>query len=163
MNPLGSIKDEALKTVEVLNTETGEWHTVADLPQPLSISSIALCGYLVYLLGGFNEDKIATNSVHSCSLTSLLSSTGSTSLRGQLGRYPMEQSCWSHSKLNRSTAVNLHGRLLALGGEHSKGEPTTAVHIICTSQPLTPGRSSVTWQLLGVGVYQLSSLTTNWW
>ena len=39
------------KTVEVLNTETGQWHTAPDLPEPLAESSITLCGDLVYLLG----------------------------------------------------------------------------------------------------------------
>ena len=71
-------EDDVLKTVEVLNTETREWYTAADLPQLLSQSSIALCGDLVYLLGS------ATNSVYFCSLTSLLSSTGSTSLGERL-------------------------------------------------------------------------------
>ena len=129
-----------LKTVEVLNTETREWHTAADLPQPLTYSSLTLCGDLVYLLGGFNKDKVAINSVYSCSLTSLLSSTGSTSLGGRLVSTLTQSS--KISPWNRvadlpvysSTAVSLHGRLLAIGGEDSKGEPTTAVHMY---QPTT--------------------------
>ena len=53
----GGDKDEALKTVEVLNTETREWHTAADIPQPLTLSSMTLCGDLVYLLGGYNMQR----------------------------------------------------------------------------------------------------------
>ena len=75
----GGYKDEVQKTVEVLNTETQEWHTAADLPQPLVGSSITLCGDLVYLLGGGDNEK-ATNLVYSCSLTSFLFSAGSKSL-----------------------------------------------------------------------------------
>ena len=75
-----NLKDEVLKTVEVLNTETRVWHTAADLPQ-LSESSLALCGDLVYLLGGVDKGSDAVNSVYS---TSLLSSTGSTLLGGHL-------------------------------------------------------------------------------
>ena len=133
-------KDEALKTVEVLNTETREWHTAADLPQPLSIASIALCGDLVYLLGGVNKDEDGTTSVYSCSLTSLLSSIGSTSLGGRLVSTltrSSKGSPWNRVAdlpVNRSTAVSLHGRLLAIGGQDSKGKSTTAVHMY---QPTT--------------------------
>ena len=133
-------EDEALKTVEVLNTETREWHTTADLPQPLARSSITLCGGLVYLLGGGDKDGTATNSVYSCSLASLLSSAGSTSLGKRLVSTLTRSS--RGSPWNRvadlpvelSTAVSLHGRLLAIGGEDSEYKPTTAVHM---HQPTT--------------------------
>ena len=136
----GGDKDKVLKAVEVLNTETREWYTAADLPQPLSRSSITLCGDLVYLLGGGDTDEPATNSVYSSSLTSLLSSSGSTSLGGRLVSTltrSSKGSPWNRVAdlpVTRSTAVSLHGRLLAIGGENSKGEPTTAVHMY---QPTT--------------------------
>ena len=42
-----------LKTIEVLNTEIGHWHTAPDLREPLAQqSSLTLCGDIVYLLGG---------------------------------------------------------------------------------------------------------------
>ena len=133
-------KDEVLITVEVLNTETREWHTAADLPQPLAQSSTALCGDLVYLLGGFNEDDVATNLVYSCSLTSLLFSTGSTSLGERVVSTltrSSKGSPWNRVAdlpVKRSTAVSLHGRVLAIGGQDSKGKPTIAVHMY---QPTT--------------------------
>ena len=43
---------QKLQTVGVLNTETGQWHTAPDLPQPLSHSSLTLRGDMLYLLGG---------------------------------------------------------------------------------------------------------------
>ena len=119
---------------------TREWYTAADLPQPLTLSSMALCGDLVYLLGGFNEDRRATNSVYSCSLTSLLSSTGSKTLGGRLVSTLTRSnkgSPWNRIAdlpVKLSSAVSLHGRLLAIGGKDSKGEPTTAVHMY---QPTT--------------------------
>ena len=128
-------KNQVLKTVEVLNTETGEWHIAADLPQPLVLSSITLCGDLVYLLGGYNKDKEATNSVHSCSLTSLLSSTGSKLLGRRLANTLTRSSKgipWNRVAelpVKRSTAVSIHGRLLAIGGRDLKCEPTTAIHM----------------------------------
>ena len=136
----GDDKDDVLKTVEVLNTETRQWHTAADLPQPLSKSSIALYSDLVYLLGGVSEDGAATNSVYSCSLTSLLSSTGSTSLGGRLVSTltrSIKGSPWNRVTdlpVFNSTAASLHGRLLAIGGVDSKGKPTKTVHMY---QPTT--------------------------
>ena len=133
-------RDEVLNTVEVLNTETGEWHTATNLPQPLMLSSIALCGDLVYLLGGVNKNKTYTNSVYSCLLTSLLFSTGSKTLGGRLVSTltrSSKGSTWNRVAdlpIKVSTAVSLHGRLLAIGGADSKGEPTTAVHMY---QPTT--------------------------
>ena len=126
-----------LTTVEVLNTETQEWHTAADLPQPLSGASITLCGDLVYLLGGYNKERVATNSIYSCSLTSLLSSTDSTSLGWRLINTLIQSSPWNRVTdlpVECSTAVSLHGQLLAIGGKDSKGKPTTAVYMY---QPTT--------------------------
>ena len=74
---------KSLKTVEVLNTETQQWHIAADLPEPLTWSSLILCGDLVYLLGGLGKDG-ATNSAYSSSLSSILSSAGSKSLGERL-------------------------------------------------------------------------------
>ena len=42
---------QKLQTVEVLNTDTRQWSTASDLPQPLSQSSLTLCGDQLYLLG----------------------------------------------------------------------------------------------------------------
>jgi N-acetylneuraminic acid mutarotase len=132
-------KDEPLKIVEVLNTETQEWYTAADLPQPLAQSSIARCGDLLYLLGGFNDED-ATNSVYSCSLISLLFSTGSTSLGGcpvSILTRSINGSPWNRVAdlpVKYSNAVSLHGRLLIIGGWDSEGKRTTAVHMY---QPTT--------------------------
>ena len=135
----GGYKDDVLKIVEVLNTETREWHTAADLPQPLTYPSLTLCGNLVYLLGGANKDGDTVNSVYSCSLTSLLSSTGSISLGGHLVKLTRssEGSPWNRVAdlpVNLSTAVSLHGQLLAIGGMDSEDEPSTTVHMY---QPVT--------------------------
>ena len=75
---------KSLKTVELLNTETQQWHTAPDLPEPLAWSSLTLCGDLVYLLGGFKNIVYGTHSVYSCLLNSLLLSAVSKSLGGRL-------------------------------------------------------------------------------
>ena len=73
---------QVLKIVEVLNTDTRQWLSAPDLPEPLSYSPLTLCGDLVYLLGGVNTDNVGTSSVYSCSLSSLLLSSDSKSLVG---------------------------------------------------------------------------------
>ena len=79
--------------------------------------------------------------MYSCSLTSFLFSAGSKSLGGHLVNTLITQSS-TGSPWNRvtdlpvpaSTTVSLHGRLLAISREDSKGKPTTTVHMY---QPTT--------------------------
>ena len=131
---------QTVKTVEVLNTETGQWLMAPDLPQPMSQSSLTLCGDLVYLLGGYDKDIDATNSVYSCSLSSLLSLPTSKSLGGRLVSTRTRSTRgnpWNRVTdlpVTLSTVVSLHGRLLAVGGRDSDGKPSTAVHMY---QPTT--------------------------
>ena len=135
----GGIDDkyQKLKAVEVLNTETGQWHTAPDLPEPLSHSSLTLCGDLIYILGGLNKYRTSTNSVYSCSLNSLLSFPGSKSLGKHLVTQSSRDSIWNRVAdlpVKASTAVTLHGQLLVIGGRESKVKPSTAVHMY---QPTT--------------------------
>jgi hypothetical protein len=133
-------ENEVLKSVEVLNIGTREWHIAADLPQPLSGSSMALCGDLIYLLGGADKRDERINSVYFCSLTSLLFSTRSTSLGGRLVNTlarSSKGSLWNRVAdlpVKCSTAVSLYGRLLVFGGAETEKEPRTAVHMY---QPIT--------------------------
>ena len=128
--------NQVLKTVEVLNTETRQWHTAPDLPQPLAQSSLTLCGGLLYLLGGFTKitPRFATNSVYSCSLSSLLS----FSFKSLGGRLVSTLTQSRGKKWNRvadlpiklSTAVTLHGQLLAIGGwDSTKDKSTPTIHM----------------------------------
>ena len=128
--------DQKLKTVEILNTETQQWYTVSDLPEPLSESSFILCGDLVYLLGGMNKDHIGTNSVYSCSSSMLLmpsvSKSPNTPIQSSKGDI-----LWNRVAdlpVTFSTGVSLHGQLLAIGGKDSKEMPITAVYMY---QPIT--------------------------
>ena len=127
--------DQKLKTVEILSTETRQWHTAPDLPEPLSESLLILCGDLVYLLGGMNKDHIGTNSVYSCSSSMLLlpaiSKSANTPIRSSKGGV-----LWNRVAdlpVILSTGVSLHGQLLAIGGKDSE-EPITDVYMY---QPIT--------------------------
>ena len=63
----------------MLNTETWQWHTAPDLPEPLSGLSLTLCDDLVYIMEGHNDCT-----VYSSSLNTILLSAGSNSLAGHL-------------------------------------------------------------------------------
>ena len=125
-----------LKIIEVLNTETQQWHTAPDLPEPLANPTLTLCCDLVYLLGGFNKDS-TTNTAYSCSLDSLLSSTGSKSLGGHLVSMLRRSSKGSILVWNKiadlplklSASITLQDQLLAIGGVDADGKPSTAVHV----------------------------------
>ena len=41
-----------LLTVEVMDTETHQWSTASDLPQPMYYASATVCGDQLYMLGG---------------------------------------------------------------------------------------------------------------
>ena len=116
-----------LKSVEVLNTSTRQWHTATELPQPLTASSMTVCGDRIYLLGGADGYIKPTPSVYSCSLTALLLSTRSGLIRAR----SRSSSMWSKVtdlRVSLSTAVSLHGQLIAVGGEDSNGKATSDIH-----------------------------------
>ena len=98
------------------------------------------------MLGGVNKENAGTNSVYSCSLSSLLFSIGSKSQKERLVNTVARSSkgsIWNrvtNLSVERSTAVTLHGQLLAIGGRDSEGKPTAAVHMY---QPTTN-----TWEVI---------------
>ena len=65
---------DSINTVEVMDTKTLVWSTVASLPHPYSFASATICGHHLYMLGGL-DDKDKTKSVLTCSLTELLQSS----------------------------------------------------------------------------------------
>ena len=116
-----------MKTVEVLNILTRQWYTAAELPQPLYLSSMTVCSDRIYLLGGRDKDDKWTNSVYSCSLTALLPSVLSYLVRA----LSLSIDMWTRVAdlpVSHSTAVSLHGHLIAVGGRDSDNQPTSDIH-----------------------------------
>ena len=109
---------DIINTVEVMDTKSLAWSTVASLPHPYNLASAAICGDHLYMLGGFdNNDK--TKSVLTCSLPELLqSSSSSSSVWRRVADAP---AYWS-----TCTAVN--GQLLVVSGCDRSGKSTVAVH-----------------------------------
>ena len=122
-----------LKTVEVMNTDTLQWATAANLPEPHSCYSLTVCGESLYMLGGWDLYS-PTRSVISCSLSTLLQSCVSPTSEPELSSPLMSPQARVWSKLSdlpvtSSTAVSLKGQLLAIGGnEPHTGSTTTTTY-----------------------------------
>ena len=125
-----------LRTVEVMDIDTKEWSSAADLPEPLSHASITICHNRIYIIGGCN-DCGPTKSVYTCTLTDLFLSCRSRSLGERLAQSlsltsPARSNVWNKVAdlpVIQSTCITLHGRLLAIGGCDSKDTPTSDVRI----------------------------------
>ena len=112
------IECSALQTVEVLNTETLQWSTVADLPKPLYIAPAAVCGDQVYILG--------RSSMYTFSVSALIQSC--KSFQADLRNSSRAWKEVAAPPVASTTCVSIHGRLLAIGG-WDLDEPTTVIHM----------------------------------
>ena len=107
-----------VNTVEVMDTKTLVWSTVASLPHPYHFASSTIFGDHLYMLGG-HDDKDMTKSVLTCSLTELLQSSSSSS------------SVWhrvADAPAYISTCAAVNGQLLAVGGRGEGRKATAAIH-----------------------------------
>ena len=125
---------EPLTTVEVLNTTTHQWSSVADLPQPISSASAAVCDNHIYVVGR------SCRSVYKCSVSNLLEfhDSSSSCLTDELPSPHLTASSTQDSVWNRiaevplhyTTSVSLHSRLVVIGGINSVTRTsTTAIHM----------------------------------
>ena len=103
---------EKLTTVEVMDTQTLLWSTVASLPFPLFEATAAICGERLYLGGGLGYTGKA-KSVVVCKLKNILQSH-SRSLPTRLRR-PVWKEVASLPVV-KSSLVAFQGQLLAVGG-----------------------------------------------
>ena len=118
-----------LATVEVLDFETSQWSTAADLPKRLSGCSAAVHGDQLYMLGD-------GSGVYTCSVGALLQTCTERSLVGTFKRAlslsNSSRGIWSKLPdlpVNQSTCVTFCGQLLVVGGVDSDNKPTTAVYM----------------------------------
>ena len=107
-----------LKTVEVMNTETLQWSTAADLPQPLLHAPGAVCGYHLYIMSLERDSK----SMYTCPVSTLIQSCRSRPTARVWNKV-------AAPPVARTACVSIHGRLLTIGGMDSNVQPTTAVHM----------------------------------
>ena len=122
-----------LKTVEVLNISTRQWHTAAGLPEPLALSSMTVCGNRVYLLCGYDKDNKLSKSVYVCSQSTLLSKRSRLVRALSLSGTSDSWIRMADLPVSRSTAVSLYGQLIAVGGKGSDHQCSSAIHQYCPS------------------------------
>ena len=108
------------KKVEVMNTETNQWSTAANLPVTLKWCSMTICDDHMYIMGGYKKAFLGgyeyTNSVHTCPLNALLEKK---SLGAKFANSLSLSNVWKRVAdlpVAVSTGVCLNGRLLAIGG-----------------------------------------------
>ena len=96
----------------MLNSETKQWSTAADLPQPISHAPGAVCGDQIYVMG---------KAVYTCTVPALM-----MSIRNRGARVWKEVAA---PPVTDTTCVSVHGRLLAIGGTDSHEAPISAIHM----------------------------------
>ena len=117
----GRDKDlSALRAVEVLNTETLQWSTAADLPVPLWEAPAAICGDCIYIL---REPNMR---MYTCSVTGLIKSHKSllSSLRNKVVGLWKEVAA---PPVTDTTYMSIHDQLVAIGGKDSNKKTVKAI------------------------------------
>ena len=109
-----------LSTVEILDTDLRQWSSAASLPHPMVRASITVCGDLLYLLGGWDQNG-RTLSVLTSSITDLLHQQQETANQPAVWRRAADAPYYV------STAVSVGGQLLAIGGRDEAWKDTSAI------------------------------------
>ena len=129
-------RDNDLRTVEVMDTETLQWSTASSLPHPLCSATATLCGDKLYMLGGWVQSG-RTKSVFTCSLATLIQSCqpqGGGLKTLSLARRPKVWHQLAGTPYTLSRCVSLQGQLLSVGGRDSDiKREVTAVHMYNTT------------------------------
>ena len=124
------LKDrKSMAQVELLDLDSFQWSTVANLPHPRHQSSVAICGGKLYVGAGLCDGK-TYSSVLTCALSDLVQSSLSQSqslaarLSSALKFYSTPSTMWTEIAelpVKRSSLVVLQGRLLSIGGIKEDG------------------------------------------
>ena len=104
-----------IATVEILNTSVShcQWLSATGLPVSCSLMSAAITHGTLYLLGGSLNKKVL-----SVSLSALIQTDKPPAVWRTLPDAPLEY----------STAIAVHGSLLAVGGSHGR-QRSSAIHV----------------------------------
>ena len=131
----GGVGDEHVQAViELLNTESRQWSSAIDLPEPMYFGSLIHASDQVYVIGRCNRHMKHMKSAYTCSLSALLQTCHLRSLGGRIARSlssTKRGAIWRRIcdvPVRYSSYVSLHGQLLAIGGLDSHTKTTSAVH-----------------------------------
>ncbi len=118
----GGYNGEHLSSVDVLNSDTKQWHSGPPAPRGFSDMNTATVGDMCYYMGGRCDDVYATNDVYRVSLPALISQVKSRRIDPQI---------WETISLQNvicSTPLSIGGHLLAFGGMQSGSGVTSIQH-----------------------------------
>ena len=113
-----------LRTVEIMNTDSKIWSTVAELPQALCVASTTVTGDHLYILGGaweLSSYNDGTHTVYTCLLSVLLKSRRDSASSGDVWKTIADL------PVTWATCVSVQNRILAVGGKDP--EESRAVHM----------------------------------
>ena len=133
--------DSQLRTrtsaVEVFQTKTYQWYHAEPLPAAYSSMSCAIVNDTCYLIGGTKLGS-ASRQAYCTSVSNLISRAlppdhPETSSTPQASPSPPTWQVLPECPLSHSTAAELGGCLLAIGGMDDSGSPSSAVHMYSPS------------------------------
>ncbi len=119
----GKSKGKNCATVEVYTNKAGQWYAANPLPVRCAGMISVIIADTCYLLGGYNEADLPTESVLCGSVTALIEAAESSS------RSSNSWKTLPDARLKSSTVVTLGERLLAVGGFDNKSQDSLAVHM----------------------------------
>ena len=124
--------------VEVFQTKTYQWHHAKPLPVAHSRMSCTVVDGTFYLIGGGKSDGYASTQAYCTSVSNLISQAlppdhPETSSTPQASPSPPTWQVLPECPLPYSTAAELGGCLLAIGGMDDSNSPSSAVHMYSPS------------------------------
>ena len=120
----GAVGYEYLSSVEVMNTDTKQWHTGPQTPIVWHSMKTAIVDDMCYFMGGLSEG-VPINNMYSISLPALVSQLNSDSSA-------KDTQTWKELPqlpVIRAAPLSISGSLLAVGGEDKDGEDVSALHL----------------------------------
>lgn len=110
--------------VEMLDTETNQWFTLASLPEAITDMSISLCGDYLYLLGGWSS-KDRTKAVYTSHLQTLVRTAKKSSSVPPLNVWQRVANVPAYAM---TSAVLFNTVLVAVGGYDDSETPIDEVY-----------------------------------
>ena len=113
----GADHEISITTVEIMNATDKQWFTATPLPMGCCDMTPAIVGDECYFIGGFTHQP--NKQVFHVSIPAITSQAAS----------PVQWHTLPDTPLGCSTALALHGSLLAVGGRHGPRDSSSAIHL----------------------------------